>query len=89
MDTPIDNSLRHHLHHLTALDPPVVDRIIEEILTYYHETVDGFVVRRHRELQRQGQTNTQIFSRIEHELQQHRFQSPTLSQRQIRRIIYG
>ncbi len=64
-------------------------RVIDEVLAFMSETPEDFVRRRHLELQAQGCTNAEIFARIAQELSQRRFSAPPLSERQIRRIIYG
>ncbi len=64
-------------------------RLIEEVLAYYDESAERFIVRRHGELQAQGLRNPEIFEGIQRELAQRRFPAPSLSARQLRRIIYG
>lgn len=78
-----------HIARLTALSAPDSARVIDEIFAYYHESVDAFVARRHREMQAEGLLNAQIFRRILDEIHLLRFPAPTLSERQVRRIIYG
>ena len=64
-------------------------RIVEEVVSFYGETIEAFVTRRHRELQAEGLRNHMIYTRIAEELEGWRFQAPQLSERQIRRIVYG
>jgi hypothetical protein len=78
-----------HLERVTALGPGQVARLVEELLAYFSESLDEFVVRRHRELQTEELRNDAIFERLADELRQRRFAAPSLSQRQIRRLIYG
>lgn len=78
-----------HLTRLTALSASDAVRVVDEIFDYYREPVDAFVARRHLELQAEGWQNARIFRRIQSELSQLRFPAPVLSERQIRRIIYG
>jgi hypothetical protein len=78
-----------HLTALTALSAADAERVIDEIFAYYREPVDAFVARRHLQLQAEGLQNAQIFRRIQGELSGLRFPAPALSERQIRRIIYG
>jgi hypothetical protein len=47
------------------------------------------VRRRHRELQAAGRTNAEIFGRIAAELAGRPVAAPALSERQLRRIVYG
>lgn len=81
--------LIHHLCRHSHLDPTQASRLIAEVLTFYDETPDLFIQRRHRELQQLGMPNREIFARLVNELATHRFQASALSERQIRRVIYG
>jgi hypothetical protein len=72
-----------------GLAPRDAARAIADVLAYFSETTEAFVRRRHRELQRLGLGNPQSFSVIARELAQRRVVAPELSERQIRRVIYG
>ena len=61
-----------------------------DVIAYFAESTDDYVRRRHLEIkQEQGLANPEIFKCIETELSQLVFAAPLLTQRQIRRIIYG
>ena len=79
------------LHHLVAagLSRGDAERTVAEVLDYFSETTESFVRRRHRELQRRGLVNAESLSRIAAELPHRRVAPPQLSERQIRRVIYG
>lgn len=64
-------------------------RLVDEVLAYFSETPEQFVRRRHRELQADGVANSMSFAAIATELAQRRVIGPQLSERQIRRVIYG
>ncbi len=64
-------------------------RVVDEVLSFMSESVEAFVQRRHRALQAAGFANAEIFARIDAELAQLRFRAPALSERQIRRMVYG
>lgn len=64
-------------------------RLVDDVLAYFSETSEEFVRRRHRELRRDGVANTTVFALIAEELAQRRVAGPRLSERQIRRLIYG
>jgi hypothetical protein len=81
--------LLEHLARTTALPPRAAARLVDEVLAYFSESVDAFVVRRHRELRAEELQNDAIFARIAAELGSRRFTAPPLSERQIRRLIYG
>jgi hypothetical protein len=83
------DDLLSHLQRTLGLERAAAGRVLEEVLAYFQETVDEFVTRRHGELQAESQRNEEIFERITAELGQRRFTAPRLSQRQLRRLIYG
>lgn len=78
-----------HLEGTLGLGRSAAARVIDEVLAYFHETVDQFVLRRHGELQAESQKNEEIFEQIIAELGNRRFAAPPLSPRQLRRLIYG
>jgi hypothetical protein len=81
--------LAAHLERTTRLEGGQACRVIEEALAFFSESLEEFVRRRHAELQTEGRRNPEIFRRIAHELGGRRFAAPPLSERQIRRLIYG
>ena len=85
----IPAELLDHLVRARGLRRSEACRIVEEVVSFYSETTGEFVTRRHRELQAEGLLNRAIYARIVAELEGWRFQAPRLSERQIRRIVYG
>ena len=79
----IDHLVRSGLTHGDAA------RIVSDVLAYFSEGTEEFVRRRHRELQHSGLPNAEIFALISRELTSRRVAAPELSERQIRRVIYG
>lgn len=73
----------------TGLSDPEAERVIDDVLAYYHEPVDDYVRRRHAELQLYGIRNAQAFGRIAGELRARVVAAPELTERQLRRIVYG
>ncbi len=73
----------------TGLRPSEAARVIDDVVTYYAESTEEFVRRRHDELQTYGLKNPAIFARISIELESRVVAAPALSLRQLRRIIYG
>jgi hypothetical protein len=63
--------------------------LVDEVFAFLDESFEEFVRRRHRDLQREGRPNPAIFAQIAEEVRQRRFRGPALSERQIRRLIYG
>ena len=78
-----------YLTRTTRLSPAEATRVVNEVLSFLAETPEGFVRRRHHALQAEGLPNSVIFARLASELGQWRFRAASLSERQIRRIIYG
>ena len=81
--------LEMRLSKLFDLDPSRARRLVDEVLDALDESVDEFIATRHIELQRLGWKNGRIYAQIREELGQLRFRAPELSERQIRRRIYG
>ncbi len=87
-----DEHLRDLIAHLgrsSALGPAEAERLVREVVAYFSESPTDFVARRHAELQTAGRRNTEIFEQLGRELGERRFAAPALSDRQIRRLIYG
>lgn len=78
-----------HLVRTTPLPPPLARRVVEEVVAAFSEPVEDLVRRRHRELQRAGLTNAAIFALIADELAARPVAAPTLTERQLRRAVYG
>jgi hypothetical protein len=62
---------------------------VEEVVAYFREPVEAFVRRRHRELQAAGRANPEIFAAIARDVAERPVAAPPLTERQIRRVIYG
>lgn len=90
-DVRDDGDFSPLLDHLVAggLTRGDAQRTVAEVLDYFSETTEAFVRRRHRELQRHGLPNSESLRRIAAELPRRRVAAPVLSERQIRRLIYG
>ena len=86
---PVPASLLDHLVHSSGLSRSEARRVVEEVVSFYTETPEAFVIRRHRELQAEGMRNRAIYAKVAAETEGRRFPAPRLSERQIRRIIYG
>jgi len=84
-DTELVELLCRH----SVLDQEQAKRVVGEMLAFYNESMKDFVQRRHSELRASGIANADIYRRIQQELGTRRFVSDALSERQIRRIVYG
>jgi hypothetical protein len=86
---PFPQDLTRYLTASTGLPQPTVVRVIADVATYFGETVEDFVRRRHAELHARQHKNDEIWPLITAELGQRRFPAPALSERQLRRIVYS
>jgi hypothetical protein len=86
---PADPSLVAHLVASTGLTDTEAARVVEDVLAFHAEPVEAYVVRRHAELKTYGAKNPEIFTRIARELTQRVVAAPRLSERQLRRLVYG
>ncbi|MFY9930410.1 MAG: hypothetical protein WAK82_20630 [Streptosporangiaceae bacterium] len=86
---PFPQDLARYLAASTGLPQPTAARVVADVATYFNETVEEFIRRRHAELQRRQHKNDEIWPVISAELAQRRFAAPGLSERQLRRIVYG
>jgi hypothetical protein len=84
-----DDELTRHIARSTGLSPGEAERVVGEILAWHDETAEEFVRRRHNELQLVGTRNEQAYDLIKAELSQRLVRPEALTERQIRRIIYG
>ncbi|MEM7255095.1 MAG: hypothetical protein AAF493_27155 [Pseudomonadota bacterium] len=85
----IPDELISHLERQTGLSRARVEGLVSEVLAYFSDTPEEFVRRRHAVLQMTGLKNPAIFEVIHAELAALRFRAPSLSDRQLRRMIYG
>jgi hypothetical protein len=89
MRDPFSQDLASYLAASTGLPQPTAVRVIDDVTTYFSETIEEFIRRRHSELHRRQHKNEEIWPLIAVELAQRRFAAPSLSERQLRRIVYG
>jgi hypothetical protein len=73
----------------TGLSEAEAARVVGDVLAHYAEPVEDFVRRRHAALQLHGTRNPEIYRAIAAELDRRLVAAPALSERQLRRIIYG
>jgi len=82
-------ALLSHLQRTTRLDRGEAHKVVRETLEYFSESLPEFVVRRHRELRAGSLRNEVIYRRIAEEVRERRFVATPLTERQIRRLVYG
>ena len=81
--------LVRHVSVTTGLTPGTAERVIADVIAYFGETAEEFVRRRHGELHHRQYKNSQIWPQIAKELTNRPVAAPSLSERQLRRIVYG
>ncbi|MGI8414698.1 MAG: hypothetical protein ACR2P2_00510 [Nakamurella sp.] len=84
-----DAELLERVAATTGLSDAEARRVIDDVLAFYREPVEDFVRRRHTELQLYGTRNAVAFAGIAVELRDRLVGAPELSERQLRRIVYG
>jgi len=85
----VDPRLLRRVQDSSGLDAAEATRLIQDVLAFHDEPVEEWVRRRHRELKTYGARNEQIFARLREELRATVVAPPQLSERQLRRIVYG
>ena len=84
-----DPALVSHVVATTSLTPGEAARVIEDVIAFHAQPVEQYVRDRHARLKTYGAKNPEIFARIAEELAERAVAAPELSERQLRRIIYG
>jgi hypothetical protein len=64
-------------------------RVVADVMAYFGQTVEEYVVARHENLKSRNRKNDDIWPLISGELNTRRFKAGELSERQLRRMIYG
>lgn len=85
----VDPRLVRHVEESSGLTPAEALRLVEDVLSFHDQPVEEWVRRRHAELKTYGARNAEIFARLQQELRGHVVAAPELSERQLRRMIYG
>jgi hypothetical protein len=88
-DVHDERDLVGHLVATTGLSESEAARVVEDVIAYLAEPVEDYVRRRHAELKTYGAKNPQIFAEIATELAERVVAAPELTERQLRRIVYG
>lgn len=89
MDDTYPEELVRHVAETTGLPEATASRVVADISAYYSETVEAYVRRRHAELKTVNWRNDEIWSLVAEELRTRRFGAPEVTERQLRRIVYG
>jgi hypothetical protein len=81
--------LVRHVAMSTGLDEATASRVVADVMAYFGQTVEEYVIRRHQDLQSRNRKNDDIWPQIAGELKTRRFKTGELSERQLRRMVYG
>ncbi len=85
----MDGDLISRVAASTGLTEGEAARVVADVIGWYSEPVEEYVRRRHAHLKTCGSRNQQIFAQIADELAGRVVAAPDLSERQLRRIVYG
>jgi hypothetical protein len=83
------SDLQSHLTLTFGISGSEFDRLYEEFAAFFDVTLEAFVQRRHLELHKAGKRNDEIYSILLQEIGTMRFSVRDVSERQIRRLVYG
>lgn len=81
--------LKNRLSHIIPIEFVDIDKLYEELISFFSDTQEKFITKRHRELQNEGYKNKDIYIILIGEIKHHLFKGKDLSERQVKRIIYG
>jgi hypothetical protein len=81
--------LIRHVARSTGLDEATASRVVADIIAYFGQTTEEYVIERHNDLKSRNRKNDDIWPLIMDELKSRRFKAEELSERQLRRIVYG
>jgi len=85
----VDPDLISRVAASTGLSAGESARVVADVIGWYREPVEEFVRRRHAFLHAHGKRNSEIFANIADELGGRLVAAPELTERQLRRIVYG
>ena len=84
-----DPALVSHVVATTSLTPGEAARVIEDVIAFHAQPVEDYVRSRHAHLKTYGAKNPEIFAQIAEELGARVVAAPQLTERQLRRLVYG
>jgi hypothetical protein len=89
MDDSYPQDLVRHVARSTGLDEATASRVVADVMAYFGQTVEEYVIARHETLKSRNRKNDDIWPLIAGELTARRFKAGELSERQLRRMVYG
>ena len=84
-----DPVLVSHVVATTSLTPGEAARVIDDVIAFHAQSVEDYVRARHAHLKAYGAKNPEIFAQVAGELRARVVAAPELTERQLRRIVYG
>ncbi|MFI6866850.1 hypothetical protein [Nocardia sp. NPDC050406] len=87
--TDPSRDLVRHVVGSTGLPVAVAARVVADVIAYFGETTEEYVRRRHAELRGRGRKNAEIWAEIADELATRPVRAGELTERQLRRMVYG
>ena len=81
--------LIRHVARSTGLDEATASRVVADVIAYFGQSVEEYVIERHGDLKNRTRKNDDLWPLITDELKSRRFKAEELSERQLRRIVYG
>ncbi|MYV99822.1 hypothetical protein [Streptomyces sp. SID3343] len=84
-----DDELVDRIAAVAGLSRAEATRVVDDVLAWYREPVEDYIRRRHRHHRLYGRRNPEIYRLIAAELAERNVAAPRLTERQIRRAIYG
>jgi hypothetical protein len=89
MDDSYPQDLVRHVARSTGLDEATASRVVADVMAYFGQTVEEYVIARHENLKSRNRKNDDIWPLIMNELKGRRFKADELTERQLRRMVYG
>ena len=88
-NAPYPQDLIRHVAATTGLDEATASRVVADVMAYFGQTAQEYVIKRHQDLKSRNRKNDDIWPLIADELKARRFKPGELSERQLRRMVYG
>ncbi|MGC7100975.1 hypothetical protein ACPZ19_40405 [Amycolatopsis lurida] len=85
----VPEDLLRHVVRTSGLPSAIARRVVSDVMGYFVETPEEYVRRRHAELRARQLPNAAIWPLLREELAVRPVAAPELSERQLRRIVYG
>jgi hypothetical protein len=89
MDDSHPQDLVRHVARSTGLDDATASRVVADVMAYFGQTVEEYVIQRHANLKSRNRRNDEIWPLIIDEIKTRRFKADEFSERMLRRMVYG